>query len=135
MRALKISGTKVYCFDPKYKTFMLMGNKVGDVFFKTVEEKHYMVVVGGYGFQYDAFVNFEQEGIKEIQILERHTGNTWVTKPKDWTEHGRIADYGRGKQIFLSLKYMHLLNKEKIQKEKEVKELERAKIIEQKSIF
>jgi hypothetical protein len=117
MQSLQIKGTKVYCFDPFKKKPMTMGTKIGDVFFKTVEAKHFMRVVGGYGFQYDAFAMFEQEGIKKIEILEHHTGITWVTVPKEWFEHGKIADYGRGKQIFLSLKYMHKKDKEKIKKE------------------
>lgn len=132
MKSLMIKGTKVYCFDPKYKKPMTMGNKIGDVFFKTVEAKHFMRVVGGYGFQYDAFASFEAEGIKEIEILERHTGITWQSKPATWFENGKIADYGRGKQIFLSLKYMVRKNKEAIQKEKDRIEAIRAKSIQEK---
>lgn len=113
MNSLQIKGTKAYCFDPKYKKLMLMGNKVGNVFFKTVENKHFMRVVGGYGLQYDAFACFETEGITDVEVLEHHTGITWQSKTKDWFLHGKIADYGRGKQIFLSLKYMHKKDKEK----------------------
>lgn len=113
---------------------MTMGNKIGDVFFKSVEPKHFMRVVGGYGLQYDAFACFEGEGIKDIEVLERHTGITWQSKPKDWFEHGNIADYGRGKQIFLSLKYMKRKNKEAIEKEYEAKEQKRAEI-NQERIF
>lgn len=109
-----------------------MGHKIGDVFFKTVEQKHYMVVVGGYGFQYDAFVGFEAAGIKEIQILEHHTNNNWKSKPADWIDHGKIADYGRGKQIFLSLKYMHLYDRKKAEKEAQDREAERARINQEK---
>jgi hypothetical protein len=109
-----------------------MGNKIGDVFFKTVEEKHFMRVVGGYGLQYDAFACFDKEGIKDIEVLERHTGITWLSKPKDWFEHGKISDYGRGKQIFLSLKYMKRKNKEAIEKRHEEQEQERAKIIQER---
>lgn len=134
MKSLQIKGTKVYCFDPKYKKLMTMGNKIGNTFFKTVEEKHFMRVVGGYGLQYDAFACFEGEGIKGIEVLERHTDITWLSKPKDWFEHGNIADYGRGKQIFLSLKYMKRKNKEKIQQEREQQERLRDRTI-QKSIF
>lgn len=130
-----IKGTKVYCFDPIFKKPMTMGNKIGDTFFKTVEAKHFMRVCNGYGFQYDAFASFEQEGIKAIEILEHHTGITWQSKPKDWFLNGKIADYGRGKQIFLSLKYMHEKNKAKLEKELEEKELKRAKVIEQKGLF
>jgi hypothetical protein len=111
---------------------MTMGNKIGDVFFKTVEEKHFMRVVGGYGLQYDAFACFDKEGIKDIEVLERHTGVTWLSKPKDWFDHGKISDYGRGKQIFLSLKYMKRKNKEAIQKEKDRVEEVRAEVNQDK---
>lgn len=134
MKSLQIKGTKVYCFDPKYKKLMTMGNKIGDVFFKTVDEKHFMRVVGGYGLQYDAFACFEKEGITDIEVLERHTGITWLSKPTEWYTHGRISDYGRGKQIFLSLKYMKRKNKEAIEKEYEQKEKQRAEV-NQERIF
>lgn len=45
MKSLQIKGTKVYCFDPHFKKPMLMGLKIGDVFFKKVEAKHFMRVV------------------------------------------------------------------------------------------
>lgn len=112
-----------------------MGTKIGNTFFKTVEAKHFMRVVGGYGFQYDAFACFEAEGIKDIEILEHNTGITWLSKPKDWFAHGAIADYGRGKQIFLSLKYMVRKNKEKIKAELEAKEQLRAKTISQSNLL
>jgi hypothetical protein len=128
MKSLQIKGTKAYCYDPKYKKLMTMGNKIGDVFFKTVEEKHFMRVVGGYGLQYDAFACFEKEGIKEIEVLERHTGIKWLSKPKEWFEHGKISDYGRGKQIFLSLKYMKRKNTDKLEKAHDRMEEYRAKV-------
>lgn len=134
MKSLQIKGTKAYCFDPHFKSMKLMGTKIGDIFFKTVAEKHFMRVIGGYGLQYDAFACFEKEGIKEIEVLEYHTGITWLSKPKEWFEHGKIADYGRGKQIFLSLKYMKRKNKEGIEKKREELETARAKI-NQERIF
>lgn len=132
MKSLQIKGIKAYCYDPKYKKLMTMGNKIGDVFFKTVESKHFMRVVGGYGLQYDAFACFESEGIKSVEVLEHHTGITWQSAVKDWFAHGKIADYGRGKQIFLSLKYMHQKNKAKIAEELHKQEVKRAKIIQDK---
>ena len=131
MQSLMINGTKAYCYDPKYKKPMLMGRKIGSVFFKTVESKHFMRVVGGYGLQYDAFACFEGEGITDIEILEHHTDITWQSKAKDWFLHGKIADYGRGKQIFLSLKYMTKKNKEKLAREAAEVERKRADTIQQ----
>lgn len=127
--SLKISNEKVYCFDPKYRRYMRMGTKIGDTFFKTVESKHFMRVVGGYGLQYDAFSDFEAKGITSIHVYERHTGNVWMAKIPDWKEHGHIADYGRGKQIFLSLKYMTRKNKEKLEAERNALEMLRAENI------
>lgn len=130
MQSLKINKTSVYCFDPKYKKYMKMGTKIGNTFFKKVQSKHFMRVVNGYGLQYDAFVEFEREGIEKIVVLEEN-GKSWMSDTKDWLMHGKIADYGRGKQIFLSMKYMSLKNKEKLKEEYEVKELVRAKSIQE----
>ena len=129
MKSLQINGTKVYCFDPHFKTLKKMGTKIGSVFFKTVEEKHFFRLVNGYGFQYDALACFEGEGIKDIEILEHHTGITWQSKPRDWFAHGKMADYGRGKQIFLSLKYMARKNKEKLAQEAAQVEAKRSETI------
>lgn len=135
MTNLKISKNKVYCFDPKYQKYMKMGTKIGDVFFKTVEAKHFMRVVGGYGLQYDAFAEFKGAGIKEVQVLEHHTGQTWVSKPDDWFANGKIADYGRGKQIFLSLKYMRRKDKERLERERELQEIKRQQTIIESKLF
>ena len=135
MKPLQLNKSKVYCFDPKYKKLMLMGRKIGNTFFKTVEPKHFMRMVNGYGFQYDAFACFEAEGITDIEILEHHTGVTWQSKPREWFDHGKIADYGRGKQIFLSLKYMHQKNKQKELDERNRTEMVRAEVRVQRGLF
>lgn len=67
-----------------------------------------------------------------MEVLESHTGITWQSKAKDWFEHGTIADYGRGKQIFLSLKYMKKKDKEGIARKQEALERERAKIAQER---
>lgn len=103
----KVKGFSVYCFDPKYKTYMKMGLKKGDIFYKAVRDVNFMRVVNGYGIQYDAFNDFPALGIKRIKVLEEG-GNIWLSKVSDWKNFGKVADYGRGKQIFLSLKYMSL---------------------------
>lgn len=135
MKSLIIRGTRVYCFDPGLKKVVKMGTKIGDTFFKTVEPAHFMQVVNGYGFQYDAFACFEAEDIAKIEILEHHTGITWQSKPLEWFKHGKIADYGRGKQIFLSLKYMHKKDKEKLARDHERSERIRGINIIQRAMF
>lgn len=128
MQSLSIKGTKAYCFYPHFNKPMLMGTVIGDTLFKSVNDRHFMRTVGGYGFQYDAFACLEQNGIKKIEILEQHTGVTWMSKPSEWLEHGKIADYGRGKQIFLSLKYMARKHTEHIEEMRHEKEMKRASI-------
>jgi hypothetical protein len=107
---LQVRKNKVYCFDPKHQSPRLMGyiDSDGKTFVKTVEPKNYMRVIGGYGLQYDAFSSFAEAGLTKIVVFEKHTGNSWLSTTKDWVEHGKIADYGNGKQVFLSLKYMHV---------------------------
>lgn len=134
MQSLKITGTKVYCYDPKYNKYMKMGHKIGDIFIKSVEAKHFMLKVNGYGLQADAFDNFRKNGITRIRVHEVHTGNTYMSHVDEWDVNGKRADYGRGRQIFLSLKYMHLQTK--AMKEKEAELLERTRReVEQERLF
>ena len=105
-----------------------MGFKVGSVFFKKVEGKHFMKILNGYGLQYDAFCELENEGMNEIYIIKKKSKKVWVSKPGDWLKNGKIADYGRGKQIFLSLKFMKLKDTEKEKAKQDRAELERAQI-------
>ncbi len=106
MENLLIKKRVAYCWDPKYQRYMKMGIVSFGCFFKYVEAKHFFKKANGYGLQYDAFCQFEDRGIKEIKIKERATGNIWKSKPNAWFENGKVMDFGRGKQIFLSLKYM-----------------------------
>ena len=133
MKPLKLQETKLLCFDPKLRKYALMGRKLGDTFIKSVEEEHFMRVCNGYGIQYDAFSQFEKAGIENIRVFEIHTGATWKSTRKDWVEHGHVADYGRGKQIFLSMKYMAfesrmMKEKKQEQREKQVVEAEQKKL-------
>jgi hypothetical protein len=134
MGSVKIKGTKVYCWDPRLQRYVLMGSKIGEMFFKKVKACHFMRVVNGYGLQYDAFQEFAANGITHINVKEE-TGNLWQTVLKDWTLNGKIADYGNGKQIFLSLKHMRLLNREKEEAKKAEIENKRQTIIEERGLF
>ena len=89
-----------------------MGIHKKDTFIKPVKANNFMRVIGVYGIQYDAFSEFKEIGIKKITVYEQHTKNKWQSKVKDWELNGKIADYGNGKQIFLSLKFMSFVKKE-----------------------
>ena len=133
MQSLRINDTKVYCYDPKYNKYMKMGTKIGDCFIKSVEAKHLMLKVNGYGLQADAFDSFKANGITKIRIHELHTGNTYTTHIDEWLANGKRADYGRGRQIFLSLKYMHLITPQ--MKAREQEERERALLLAKQKLL
>lgn len=103
-----IKNKHLYGYDPEQKKYVTLGHYDGKVFIKRVSEINFMRVIGGYGIQYANFSEFDELGIKDICVIERHTANKWWATMNTWKTHGRIADYGRGKQIFLSLKYMKL---------------------------
>jgi len=95
---------KIYTFDPKKHRIVLCGNLVEDTLFRDVKPEHFMKV-DGYGIQEWSFQKIVKEGAKKI-VLKEHLGNQWEARTKDWIEHGKVADYGHGKQRFLSLNYM-----------------------------
>ena len=98
---------KILSYDLKKSKYILAGNLIGDTFFKDVMPFHFMRVVGGYGISEDAFQDILSKGCKYIIIKEVATKQNWKSDIKDWIEHCKIADYGSGKQRFMSLKYMH----------------------------
>lgn len=81
----------------------------GNIFFKQVERaKHYMRVLSGYGIQKEVFDKIKQK-VKWIIIFEKDTNNRLLSKIEDWKEHSSAQNYGSGRQIFLSEKYMEVL--------------------------
>lgn len=99
---------KFLTFDPKKRSKVLVGDIVGDTLTKKVNPaKHFMRVVDGYGIQYQAIQELKEMGIKTI-VIEESTGKSWKSPLSNWEEHSKTADYGNGKQVFLSLKYMSL---------------------------
>lgn len=97
---------KFYTFDTKKQRKVKIGDIQGTALFKTVDpSKHFMRVVDGYGIQYNAFIQLEDKGVKSI-IIKETTGNQWEADLETWKNHSLTADYGSGKQVFLSMKYM-----------------------------
>jgi hypothetical protein len=80
----------------------------GRVFYKTVNSKvHYMKIVEGYGMQKEVFDKYLRGRKGRIIIRENDTNKWLVASIKTWTEHSSAANYGDGKQIFLSKRFMH----------------------------
>lgn len=93
-------------FDPRKGKKVLVGELVGDTLFRDVEARHYMRVLDGYGIQEPAFQELVEKNIKYIVIKVKSTRDCYKANIDDWKIKGRVAEYGHGKQRFLSLKYM-----------------------------
>jgi len=97
---------KILAFDPFKRKKVLCGEVVGDTLIRDVDPiKHFMRVVGGYGIQHYVFPILKKNGVKKI-IIKELNGKNWEADLKTWEENSRTMDFGHGKQIFLSLKYM-----------------------------
>ncbi len=97
--------TRIFALDPHKGKSILCGEIKGGVFVRKVKPEHFMRVVGGYGIQEDAFEEVLVNQVKTIVLIE-NKGKEWQSKIEDWLLHGKVADYGHGKQRFLSLRYM-----------------------------
>lgn len=97
---------KLYTFDPRKGRKILVGDVQGTNLIKEVDPiKHFMRVVDGYGIQHNALNELRIKGVKKIIIREKG-GKVWESTLENWDEHCKVADYGNGKQAFLSLKFM-----------------------------
>lgn len=114
-------------YDIAKRKFVKCGDVVGDTLVRHVSSKHFMRVVNGYGIQEEAFGKVIERGINHISLIVDTTDVSWNSTIKDWKEYGKVADYGHGKQRFLSMKYMHAkklqAEKAEITKPKEVEQL------------
>lgn len=108
-----MKGLPIYITDPKgfkKKIGSLFITRKGRIFAKTVErKKHFMRVVNGYGIQKEAFDKYLRGRKGGILIFEKDTGTKFFADIDTWTEKSHSANYGDGKQIFLSVKYMKKL--------------------------
>jgi hypothetical protein len=95
---------RLYTQDPKKNKKVLCGHIRENKFFRIVKPEHFMRVVGGYGIQEGAFEQLLEHKVNTILLVEPK--KVWKSKLQDWFDHGRVADYGHGKQRFLGIKYM-----------------------------
>lgn len=76
------------------------------VFIKHVNrDKHFMRVVGGYGIQEEVF-NEHLRGKNGIIKIIEDKKSAYEIPIWRWENNSKTADYGFGRQVFLSTKYM-----------------------------
>jgi hypothetical protein len=109
-------------YDIKKKKYIKCGEVDKDSFLRKVRSTHFMRVVGGYGIQEDALTQLAERKVTKIAIYVEDTHTMWYSTLKDWIDYGRSADYGHGKQRFLSLKYMKTVGEQMAPKTVALKE-------------
>ena len=79
------------------------------VFTKNVQrKKHFMKVLSGYGIQKEPYDQYLRGKKGRIDIIEKDTGKTLTASISTWDEHSSYQNYGSGRQVFLSEKYMEV---------------------------
>lgn len=73
---------------------------------KVTRSRHFMRVIQGYGIQKQVFDNHLRGKKGYIFIIEDDTGKKLRASIKNWTNNSSTQNYGDGKQIFLSEKFM-----------------------------
>jgi hypothetical protein len=120
---------KLLCYDPKKNKQVLVGELIGNTLFRDVEPEHFMRIVQGYGIQEVAFQEILKKEVKFIILKETHTDKRWKADVETWKKKGKVADYGHGKQRFLSLSYMNdRKNPIDLREEKEIKRSEQVQL-------
>lgn len=73
---------------------------------KVTRSKHLMRMFEAYGIQKEAFNKYLRGKDITIVIEEQDTSDTFLSHVRDWEEHASYQNYGHGRQMFLSIKYM-----------------------------
>ena len=86
----------------------LLPKKEGRIFLKEVERaKHFMRILEGYGIQKEVYDTYLRGKRGKVVIEENDTGKFLCADISTWQEHSSAQNYGDGKQIFLSERYMN----------------------------
>ena len=103
---------KIYTYSSQKGRDILVGELTKKnkkiTFTKSVDSrKHKMRIFSGYGIQKDVYDKYLRGKEGRIVFKEKDTGKYLVASIKTWGEHHSGQNFGDGKQIFLSTKFMH----------------------------
>lgn len=74
---------------------------------QVTRSKHYMRKIKGYGIQKEVFDEYLRGRKGIVRIHEKDTGKWLIASIKTWADYSKAANFGDGKQIFLSERFMH----------------------------
>lgn len=98
---------KIESYDPAKKRYVLCGLLINGTFTKNVRRSvHLFRISSSYGIQEDVIKTLAKHKCQKVVIVETDTGVKYEQDFLYWQHVAKKADYGNGKQYFLSLQYM-----------------------------
>ena len=91
-------------FDEGKNKMVTCGEIVGNTYFRDVKMEHFMIKFFGFGVQAEVLDRLINNDIKNVIL--RTKKKSFKSTLADWIKYGKKADFGHGKQVFLSTKYM-----------------------------
>jgi hypothetical protein len=91
-------------YDEGKDEMVTCGEVIGDTYFRDVKMEHFMLKFFGFGVQKEIIDMLENNDIKKIVLNTKK--KPFKSTLADWIEHGKIANFGHGDQVFLSTRYM-----------------------------
>jgi len=95
----------VSTLDPGKKKEIFCGTIADNIFYRSVKNAHFMVKESGYGIQMEVLQRLLIFGV-DVIVITTKAGTTLKSRLSDWGKNGKVKDYGNGKQVFLSTKFM-----------------------------
>ena len=96
----------IYFQDDVRGRVVSLGQIEDGTFTKTVTEQHYMKVNQSYAIQEEGFQALIKAGCKTIIIFRKDLNKKYTSNIETWKQYGRVANYGYGKQRFLSVPFL-----------------------------
>lgn len=100
--------TKLYAFDSGRGRKVLVGQVIGNALLLRKNAEQRMKKFDAYGIDERAFNEAKKAGIVEIRIHRLDNDQRLKASIETWETKSKTMDYGHGKQLFLSIKYMEL---------------------------
>jgi len=91
-------------FDEGKNKMVTCGEIVGNTYFRDVKMEHFMLKFFGFGIQDCILQKLIDDKIANIVL--RTKNKSFKSTLSDWIQHGKKANFGHGKQVFLSTRYM-----------------------------
>jgi len=101
-----IKNNRLYAFDPARGDKALVGQIIGNALILVKNKEHLFKKFDAYAIDERCFQDIKKDGITEIRVKRIDIEQRLKASIETWEKNGVVRDFGHGRQIFLSLKYM-----------------------------